>query len=341
MKKGGIILLILIFLPLMLCSQAVLLDDLFGREDITLTWDPYRREGLLESSRRSVVFRPGMRWALGNRQIPLLSEVWMDEQGRVWLSESTARDFLSYLKGDFEAAEPFIAAVVIDAGHGGRDPGAVGQIRQGSGTIPIYEKTITLQVAQELENMLRRDNPDRQILLTRRGDEYLNLEERTKIANSIELNPNEAMIFISLHANASFNSQAKGFEVWYLPPEYRRDVLTEKDMEGVNQDVLPLLNTMREEEFTQESIYLAKAISEGMEGQIGSMTPNRGLKEESWFVVRGVKMPSVLVEVGFISNLEEAARMGDAEYLKKTARGIYNGIKQFLEGFEKTKGFTE
>lgn len=341
MKRRGIIILILLIFPLLLFSQPVLLNELFNQEGVSLVWDPYRKAGLLESPRRSIVFRPGLPWALGNHRIPLLSEVWLDDQGRVWLSGSTARGFKSYLAGEFETEEPIIAAVVIDAGHGGRDPGAVGQIRRGNGTIPIYEKTITLQVAQELGNLLRHDYPDRQILLTRTGDEYLTLDERTKIANSIELDPNEAMIFISLHANASFNSQARGFEVWYLPPDYRRDLLTEKDREGVDQDVLPLLNTMREEEFTQESIYLAKAISEGMAGELGSQSPNRGLKEESWFVVRDVKMPSVLVEVGFISNLEEAGRMAEAEYLKKTARGIYNGIKQFLEGFEKTKGFTE
>jgi len=341
LKRKGIICLILILFPLYLSSQPVPLNDLFNQEGISLVWDPYRRVGLLESPRRSIVFRPGLPWALGNRKIPLVSEVWMDDQGRVWLSGPTAQGFRSYLEGEFETEEPIIAAVVIDAGHGGRDPGAVGQIRRGSGTVPIYEKTITLQVARELGNLLRHDYPERQILLTRTGDDYLTLEERTKIANSIELEPNEAMIFISIHANASFNSQARGFEVWYLPPDYRRDLLTEKDREGVDLDVLPLLNTMREEEFTQESIYLAKAISEGMAAALGSLSPNRGIKEESWFVVRDVKMPSVLVEVGFISNLEEAARMADTEYLKKTALGIYNGIKRFLDGFEKTKGFTE
>ena len=341
MRRGGLFFLILVFIPLFLFPQSVPLNDIFNQDDISLAWDPFRRVGLLQSPRRSIQFRPGLPWALGNYKIPLPSEIWMDEQGRVWLSESTSREFISYLQGDFETVEPIIAAVVIDAGHGGRDPGAVGQVRRGSTLTPVYEKNITLQVARGLGNLLRHDYPNRQILLTRTGDEYLTLEERTEIANSIELSPNEAMIFISLHANASFNSQAKGFEVWYLPPDYRRDVLTEQDREGVDQDVLPLLNTMREEEFTQESIYLAKAISDGMSEQLGSLTPNRGLKEESWFVVRGVKMPSVLVEVGFISNLEEAAHMADGEYLKKTARGIYNGVKQFLEGFEKTKGFTE
>ena len=78
-----------------------------------------------------------------------------------------------------------------------------------------------------------------------------------------------------------------------------------------------------------------------MASKIGNRSRNRGLKEESWFVVRNAKMPSVLIEMGFITNREEALLMQDAAYLKDMAQGIYNGINSFIQEFESTKGFTE
>ena len=316
-------------------------EDL-DQEGRVLSWDPYRMVGILREGERRVVFRPNLPWALGDYRYPLSADIWVDDQGQVWLSEATALLFRRYLEGTLRKRAPLIAAVIIDPGHGGRDPGAVGQYTTlGGETRQCFEKDITLQIAKDLGGMLTADYPNRKILFTREDDRYLSLKERTKIANEIELEEHEAMIFISIHVNASFNTQARGFEVWYLPPEYRRDLLTNRDMEEVGPDVLPILNTMREEEFTQESISLAKAIINGLDEQIGGETPNRGLKEESWFVVRKARMPSVLVEAGFISHSEEAAQLHDPGHLKKMALGIYNGVRSFLEEFEQTKGFTE
>ena len=317
------------------------MENFLSQGERTLSWDPYRMVGILREGKRLVAFRPQLPWALGNYRHPLVANVWVDDGGQVWLSETTALLFQRYLKGEFRNGGPLVAAVIIDPGHGGKDPGAVGRYELGGETKQYYEKDITLKVARELGAMLRQDYPNRDILLTREDDRYLSLEDRTKIANGIELKEHEAMIFISIHANSSFNSKARGFEVWYLPPEYRRDLLTDQDAEDVGRDVLPILNTMREEEFTQESIYLAKAITDGMEETIGKESPNRGVKEESWFVVRNAKMPSVLIEVGFISHPEEAVQMQSDVYLKKMALGIYNGVQSFLKSFEQTKGFTE
>lgn len=341
MKRPGLLLSVLLFPLLFLGAEGAAVADLLDREGRTLSWDPYRMVGVLQEESRLVVFRPDLPWALGDYREPLAAEIWLDDQGAVRLSEATAVLFRRYLEGPPREEHPIIAAVVIDPGHGGRDPGAVGRYASAGESIQCFEKDITLRIAGELGILLKGKYPDRQILLTREDDRYLTLNERTEIANDIALMENEAMIFISIHINSSFNTRAQGFEVWYLPPEYRRDLLTDRDMEGVSADVLPILNTMREEEFTQESIYLAKAIADSMDEKIGEVSPNRGLKEESWFVVRNAKMPSVLIEAGFISNPEEAARMHDDAYLKKMALGIYNGVQSFLEGFEQTKGFTE
>jgi N-acetylmuramoyl-L-alanine amidase len=75
--------------------------------------------------------------------------------------------------------------------------------------------------------------------------------------------------------------------------------------------------------------------------KVGDNTENRGLKEEVWFVVRKAKMPSILIELGFVTNEAEAVRLGEPEYLRKLSEAIYNGTSRFISNFESTKGFTE
>ncbi len=97
---------------------------------------------------------------------------------------------------------------------------------------------------------------------------------------------------------------------------------------------------MMEEEFTTESVLIAKFILDELDREIGAQSGNRGLKEEEWFVVRNANMPSVLIEVGFVSNPEEAVLLNDAGYLRKITTGIYNGLAAFIVHFERSRGFT-
>ena len=175
-------------------------------------------------------------------------------------------------------------------------------------------------------------------MITRKDDSFPTLEERVEMANDIRLGVNEAIIYISIHANASFNKNAAGFEVWYLNPDYRRTVVDATKAAGVDKDVLPILNTMLEEEYTTESLFLARSILDGMATTIGNNSPNRGIRAEEWFVVRNARMPSVLVEVGFITNEAEARLLAEEAYLQKLGDGIYNGIVSFVDYFENRKG---
>ena len=144
------------------------------------------------------------------------------------------------------------------------------------------------------------------------------------------------MIFVSLHANASLNRDARGFEVWFLPPTYRRTGLVAPDQVGTDDpDLLQILNTMREEEITLESVLLARNVLAGMEAAVGTVAPNRGLREESWHVVRNVRMPSILVEVGFVTNASEARLLRDEAHLNLLSGGIYTGIANFVDSFER------
>ena len=97
---------------------------------------------------------------------------------------------------------------------------------------------------------------------------------------------------------------------------------------------------MLEEEYTTESILIAKFITDGIQTQVGSLSESRGIKAEEWFVVRNANMPSVLIETGFLTNPAEAALLSDDKYLQKLSFGIYNGLQAFVTHFERSRGFT-
>jgi N-acetylmuramoyl-L-alanine amidase len=236
------------------------------------------------------------------------------------------------------AAQFTVAAILIDPGHGGKDPGAIGEFGSGSGHFRILEKDVVLTVALDLFGRLKQRWPDKTIMITRDDDSFPSLEERVAMANNVKLGVNEAIIYVSIHANASFNRNASGFEVWYLNPEYRRTVVDDKKTAGMDSSVIPILNAMLEEEYTTESIFLAKAILDNLAASIGAVSPNRDIRAEEWFVVRNARMPSVLVEVGFVTNEAEARLLSQPTHLKKVGDGIYNGIVDFVGYFETRKG---
>ncbi len=244
-----------------------------------------------------------------------------------------------FAERDAERASRFsIAAILIDPGHGGKDSGAIGEFGAGKDRLRILEKDVVLAVGADVYARLQARWPDKRILLTRAGDTFPSLDARVDKANDVPLGANEAIIYISIHANASFNKGASGFEVWYLNPEYRRTVVDPKKAEGVDKNVLPILNAMLEEEYTTESVFLARSILGGMKTSIGDVSVDRGIREEEWFVVRNAKMPSVLVEVGFVTNESEARLLSDKDHLRKLGDGIYNGVVDFVDYFEHRKG---
>lgn len=254
-------------------------------------------------------------------------------ENKFLISADMARHIENFFSKSNEAEPLFkVAAILIDPGHGGKDSGAIGSYTQNGKKIKIKEKDIVLDVGLELQSMLKKTFPDKKIIMTRDTDTYPSLEARVELANSIKLENDEAIIYISIHANASFNRKAKGFEVWFLPRDYKRyDLANDKN---IANEIKPIVNSMIEEEFTLESILMAKNILANLNKTIGYASISRGLKEQAWFVIRNSKMPSVLVELGFVTNEEEARLLNDPSYLNKCAVGIYNGIVQFINQFE-------
>jgi len=114
--------------------------------------------------------------------------------------------------------------------------------------------------------------------------------------------------------------------------------VNQNDYDG-EDSVLPVVNSILEEQYTMESVRLAENILYNLTEELPEEVPDRGLKEESWFVVRNAKMAAVLVELGFVTNKDEAKRMMQTNYLKKLTNGLYNGINDFIDYFEE-KGFS-
>ncbi|WP_053228049.1 N-acetylmuramoyl-L-alanine amidase family protein [Spirochaeta cellobiosiphila] len=271
------------------------------------------------------------------------------QDGRIIIDDRTQSKIREYFQlGEITTNDhsnntlsPEIAVIIIDPGHGGKDSGAMRTYEIEHKKVVMKEKDIVLQVSLDLFNRLKKKYPDKKILLTRNKDVYPTLEDRVELANKQNLASNQAIIYISVHVNASLNPKSTGFEVWHLPTDYRREVLDPSSLEEKVKDYYPIFNSMMEDQFFIEGIILAQNILENMESQLGQASNNRGLKEESWYVVRKANMPSVLVEIGFISNKEEALKLHQDSYLNKICTGLYNGIVNFTEYFERSKAFTE
>jgi N-acetylmuramoyl-L-alanine amidase len=316
------------------------------RLDGELLWDPLFRSGIITSHNHRAVFQAGdagdSSLVLYDNKILLSLPAPYTENGQLRFPEA----FVAMLKNNIEesmrqdASRFRIAAIVIDPGHGGKDSGAIGNLKLNDKSVKVLEKDITLSVSKELFARLKKEFPDKQVIITRSGDTYHSLENRVAKAHSIPLDNNEAVIFISIHANASFNKKATGYEVWYLSPNYRRDVIDPKKTAGA-VEAASIYNDMLEEQFTTESVLMAQSILKRLGETFGGELPSRGIKAEEWFVVRKARMPSVLVELGFVTNEDDVALMTDSNGQARFADAIFKGLVEFVERFEKSGGFTQ
>uniref|UniRef100_A0A7C3IKV9 N-acetylmuramoyl-L-alanine amidase n=1 Tax=Gracilinema caldarium TaxID=215591 RepID=A0A7C3IKV9_9SPIR len=341
----ALFLLLLLFVALSGFAEDMELPQVLSRLSAKLTWDPLLQTGMLLTGQHRISFATFPEdqktpFIIDNRHVLYLPGPHYGGGKLLFPSETinSLEKALVSLKST-EQAQYRIAAIVIDPGHGGKDSGAVAEHTIDKKKVIIQEKNVTLSVGKQVYERLKARFPEKRILMTRTGDTYPTLEERVSIANAIPLAEHEAILFISIHANASFNKTARGYEVWYLSPEYRRTLVDSKKFQD-STEVMPIINAMLEEEFTTESILLAKSILGQIDVSLGDKLPSRGLKAEEWFVVRNAKMPSVLVELGFVTNVQDAILMTDSAYLQKFSDALYKGIADFVNNFEKTGGFT-
>ncbi|MDY6967326.1 MAG: N-acetylmuramoyl-L-alanine amidase [Spirochaetota bacterium] len=242
-------------------------------------------------------------------------------------------------KKPIDTSRDKISFVVIDPGHGGKDPGAIGSGGK-------KEKWVTLKISKFLKKYLKRRLKGIMIKLSRRADVFIELEERTKIANSL-LKSNENGIFVSIHANASISKKVSGFETYFLSQNPTNE--DARATAALENNVVILENKMKKKKYNdveyieaimittqiqKESSILANSIQSGMDKQIWKFK-SKGVKKADFFVLRGALMPSVLVEVGFITNSKEGKYLMRNGYQKKIAKGIGDGIINFIKKYNK------
>jgi len=226
--------------------------------------------------------------------------------------------------------------VVLDAGHGGKDPGNLG-----TGRHKRTEKDISLDVVLELGKMIETNYPDVEVVYTRKTDIFPSLNERVKIANKAQ-----ADLFISVHCNANNNKEAFGSETYVMGLHKSEESLQtamrenasiylednyEKDYAGFdpkNPDTYIALS-LRENVFLDQSLSLAKGIQDDFRVKVGRK--DRGVKQAGYYVISFTNMPSVLVELGFLTNSTEEDFLQTPDGKSKMSLSIYKAFKEFRD----------
>ncbi|OGL49249.1 MAG: hypothetical protein A3C43_10345 [Candidatus Schekmanbacteria bacterium RIFCSPHIGHO2_02_FULL_38_11] len=229
-----------------------------------------------------------------------------------------------------------IKRIVIDAGHGGKDTGAIG--RNG-----LAEKDVVLDVAKRLKKTIE-ENFHWEVIMTRNSDVFIPLEERTAIANV-----KKADLFISIHANASRRREAKGIETYFLNLSSSADAMEVAARENAismknMSDLQRILNDLLLNTKINESSKLAGIVQKNLVETVNenfSDTKDLGVKQAPFYVLIGAKMPSILVEISFISNPEEETLLGSEKYRTKISEGIFTGVKSYAESLGVVLGMVD
>lgn len=218
-----------------------------------------------------------------------------------------------------------IRRIVVDPGHGGHDPGAVGA----GGT---QEKDVVLAIGLRLAEMIR-EELGIEAVMTRSTDVFIPLEERTAIANKVN-----ADLFVSVHANASLNRAASGVETYYLnlaKTEKAAQLAAREN--GTSLEKVSLLQAILFDLMANyklnDSAHLAEEVQKSLHKKLNGRHPgtrNLGVKQGPFYVLVGATMPSILAEVAFISNETEEARLRDKAFLDLVAEGIMEGITGYI-----------
>lgn len=217
-----------------------------------------------------------------------------------------------------------IRLIVVDAGHGGRDPGAVGPNK-------VLEKDVTLALAKKLAAELRKQIGAK-VLLTRSDDRYLELRERTAYANKVG-----ADLFISLHANASISRKAYGLETYFLnlsknnqaaEVAARENGTSLQDVSNLEAILFDLMANAKINESSRLAAEVQQSLVSGLRPHY-SRIKDLGVRQGPFHVLLGATMPSVLVEAAFISNTREEKRLTNTSYQKRVADAIVKGVKNY------------
>lgn len=224
--------------------------------------------------------------------------------------------------------------IVIDPGHGGKDPGAVG-------VHGAEEKTLNLLMAQELADALR-EKHDFEVLLTRMDDTFVPLSDRALLANR-----HNADLFISIHCNASLSSKLNGFEVYFLSEkasDSHADAVARLEnavlaLEGKEVPSTSQVQAMLRSLVKNANINDASALGSLVDRHVGERlsASSLGVKQAAFHVLRGAEMPAILIETGFLSNAKEERRLLDSAYRRQLISGIIAAILAYDDRKQKER----
>jgi N-acetylmuramoyl-L-alanine amidase len=226
-----------------------------------------------------------------------------------------------------EAGPRTVRRIVVDAGHGGHDPGAIG--RRG-----LQEKEVTLDIAQKVATELRQLGFD--VVLTRSNDRFLQLEERTALANTAR-----ADLFVSIHANANPRRNRSGIETYFLnvtDDRYAARLAARENGADLEEDGRVDLRRILTDLDAKASAGSSRQLAELVQRELCTAVRSRygdvrdlGVKSALFYVLLGARMPAVLVEAGFISNAAEEARLASPQYRAEVARAVTRAVKTFAQ----------
>lgn len=219
-----------------------------------------------------------------------------------------------------------VSRIVIDAGHGGKDPGAPGYQKG------VREKDITLAIARRLSRKIR-EQIGCEVVLTRQDDRYLTLEERTALANT-----KNADLFVSIHVNAHRDRNAHGIETYFLNLATDEESIRVAAMENATStknisDLQTILTDLMQNAKINESSRLAGFVQSQTAGHLSrhySQINDKGVKQAPFYVLLGAQMPSILIETAFISNPRECQRLMEADFQDRLCDGIVKGIQRYI-----------
>jgi N-acetylmuramoyl-L-alanine amidase len=217
-----------------------------------------------------------------------------------------------------------ISRIIIDPGHGGKDPGATGPAGE-------KEKVITLAVSKELAARLHEDGFE--IFLTRKDDTFIPLEERTAFANK-----KKADLFISVHVNANEKVSLRGVETYFLnlttdasalKVADRENAIASKSMSDLQFIIKDLTLNARINESSRFASSIQKSIISSL-SKAGHINKDHGVKQAPFYVLMGAQMPSILIETGFITNANESKLLQKKSYQNSIIKGIISGINLYV-----------
>jgi N-acetylmuramoyl-L-alanine amidase len=216
-----------------------------------------------------------------------------------------------------------VRRVIIDAGHGGDDPGA-------TSVTGLTEKVVTLDIAQRLRSLVV--NRGFEAVMTRDADETMSLEARAAVANT-----QRGDVFVSIHLNSFEDEGTRGVETYYVGPNGSRELDAFAERENRNAgyslaDLRTLLERVFADALRDESQRLAGAVQQALVRSARKTDPgitNRGVKTASFVVLAAAEMPSILAEVSFLSNATDASRLDTTEYRQQIAEALASGVTSF------------